>query len=146
MRTQFVAAGTVLLLSLGCRDDTDSPMEPAPTTPEATVIAASALSFWQVSGGGAHTCAVTTDDLAYCWGENRVGELGAGTSTGPEMCSGASDFPCSTRPVLVLGGHRFRQVSAGNGHTCALSTDDLAYCWGGGFWLGTGTSVTRLRP
>src|SRR3954454_6641430 len=147
MRTQFVAAGTVLLLSLGCRDDTDSPTEPAPTTPEAHVTAASALAFRQVSAGGAHSCAVTTDDVAYCWGHNAEGQLGAGTITGPEMCPVFGGLtPCSTRPVLVQGGHKFRQVSAGEFHTCALSADSLAYCWGAGEWLGTGTNVTRLRP
>src|SRR5438128_5129297 len=73
---------SVLVATLGCRDDAGSPTEPAPTSPEADVSAATAVAFWQVSGGGDHTCGVTTDNRAYCWGYNASGQLGAGTNTG----------------------------------------------------------------
>jgi alpha-tubulin suppressor-like RCC1 family protein len=144
-----VRAGALLLALLGCRD-TDSPTEPSPAAAQTAATLAAALAFWQVSGGGNHTCGVTTDNLAYCWGSSSRGQLGAGTLTGPEKCMGdrVGPLPCSTRPVLVQGGHRFRQVSAGGEHTCAVSTDSLAYCWG---WnldgqLGDGTTTTRLTP
>jgi alpha-tubulin suppressor-like RCC1 family protein len=85
------------------------------------------LAFRQVSAGGDFTCGVTTDDVAYCWGLNDNAELGRGTITGPETCT---ESPCSTRPRRVLGGLAFRSVSAGVGHGCGVTTDDLAYCWG----------------
>jgi alpha-tubulin suppressor-like RCC1 family protein len=85
------------------------------------------LAFRQVSAGGDNTCGVTTDDLAYCWGLNDNGQFGRGTNTGPETCL---SHPCSTKPLRVLGGLAFRAVTAGVGHSCGVTTSDVAYCWG----------------
>jgi alpha-tubulin suppressor-like RCC1 family protein len=67
--------------------------------------------------------------VVYCWGSNSTGELGTGTNTGPEGCSTVGDAACSTRPVRVVGGLAFRQVSAGGSHSCGLTTSNVAYCW-----------------
>ncbi|MBA2459963.1 MAG: chromosome condensation regulator RCC1 [Gemmatimonadales bacterium] len=43
----------------------------------------------------------------------------------------------------------FRQVSAGTGgHTCGVTTGNIAYCWGANFSgeLGDGSTTRRLRP
>ena len=107
------------------------------------------LRFRNVSAGYSHTCGVTTDFRAYCWGGNGGGTLGIGSTTGPDACDGnESTGPCSIRPVAVLGGLRFRQVEAGVGHTCGLTTDDVAYCWGSNWagQLGDGTTTTRTVP
>jgi alpha-tubulin suppressor-like RCC1 family protein len=37
------------------------------------------MSFVQVDAGVYHTCGVTTDHAAYCWGSNDYGVLGDGT-------------------------------------------------------------------
>jgi alpha-tubulin suppressor-like RCC1 family protein len=39
------------------------------------------LRFSQVSAGGFYTCGVSTDQAAYCWGNNFGGPLGDGTTT-----------------------------------------------------------------
>ena len=85
-----------------------------------------------ITAGDAHTCALTTDAIAYCWGRNFDGQLGNGTLT---------DSPL---PVLVQGGHRFLQLAAGGTHTCGLQTDSTAYCWGrnGSGQLGVPTTTT----
>jgi alpha-tubulin suppressor-like RCC1 family protein len=70
-------------------------------------------------------------------GLNIFGELGDKTTTQ------------RLTPVRVhAGGLRFRQVSAGSGHTCRVTTGGLAYCWGVNFLgqLGDGTTITRRRP
>ena len=72
-------APALLLAALGCREDAESPTAPEATAPLAT-SATQALAFWQVSGGGGHTCGVTTDYRAYCWGNNWAGELGDATT------------------------------------------------------------------
>lgn len=152
MNTRMIlASGALLLAAFGCRDDTGSPTEPAPSSaPETSETAAAALSFYQVSGGDGHSCGVTADSLAYCWGYNDSGQLGTGTLTGPESCSGAvGPFACSTRPVAVAGGHRFRMVSAGGQHTCGVTGDYRLYCWGRNRegQLGDSTNVRRrTRP
>jgi alpha-tubulin suppressor-like RCC1 family protein len=137
----------ILLAALGCGDETPPPTDPSSTPTLATTAAS--LAFYQLSGGGSHSCGVTTDNRAYCWGYNQLGQLGDGTNTGPESCIGAvGPFGCSTRPVPVAGAYQFRQVSAGNVHTCAVTTDYRAYCWGANSSgdLGDGTTTNRVTP
>jgi alpha-tubulin suppressor-like RCC1 family protein len=147
MNTRLIAAlGTlVLTAALGCRDDAPSPTAPAEPAAAALAAAATPLAFRQVSAGASHSCGVTADDRAYCWGFNFTGQLGIGTMTGPERCG---DWPCSTRPVAVFGGLRFREVSAGATYTCGVTTDDRAFCWGYNAegQLGDGTTATSLTP
>jgi alpha-tubulin suppressor-like RCC1 family protein len=113
-----------------------SPTAPEPA-PALDITAAHTLAFRQVSTGFGHTCGVTTNNLAYCWGFNLFGQLGDGTTT-----------ILSATPVAVAGGLRFRQVSAGSDHTCGVTTDSLAYCWGinRSGELGNGTTTNRLKP
>jgi alpha-tubulin suppressor-like RCC1 family protein len=113
----MIAAG-LLVITLGCREDTESPTEPQATP--ALVTASTPLSFLLVSAGAYHTCGVAVDNRAYCWGLNRDGQLGDGTSVN------------RSRPTPVAGGLRFVQVSASDYHTCGVTTDGLAYCWGKG--------------
>jgi alpha-tubulin suppressor-like RCC1 family protein len=137
MRQVGLAFAPALVLAvLGCREELTSP-----STSEAgsalDITPAQALSFREVSVGLSHTCGVTSSNLAYCWGLNLFGQLGDGTTT-------------ETRPipVAVAGGLRFRQVSAGSDHTCGVTTDSLAYCWGFNHvgQLGDGTTDTHLTP
>jgi alpha-tubulin suppressor-like RCC1 family protein len=132
----ILAAGAMLLAALGCRDDTGSPTEPVATTPQADASAATTLAFWQVSAGHDHTCGLTTDYRAYCWGVNLGGELGDGTTTGRRQ------------PVAVATALRFRQISAGNSRTCGVTTNYRVYCWGNNIFgtLGDGTDQTRPTP
>lgn len=103
---------------------------------------ASRRAFGAVSAGGAHTCAIGTDAALWCWGLNRDGQLGLGAAGTPETCLDPS-FPCSRVPVPVGGTLRFKAVSAGQRHTCAVTVAGAAYCWGsnGSGELGTGAAV-----
>lgn len=103
------------------------------------------LSYpWAVDGGHEftliktkrdHTCALTPMDTAYCWGENRAGQVGDG-STGGERDT----------PTLVTGGHSFTALHVGTSHTCGLQTDGRAYCWGEGAALGDGSGTPTGAP
>ena len=101
--------------------------------------------FIQLRVGFRHTCALTAAGAAFCWGRNATGELGTGSNSGPETCDGLA---CSTRPVRVAGGHVFRQVRAGGEHSCGLTEDRLAWCWGNNPFgqLGDGTVAARIKP
>lgn len=95
------------------------------------------VPFVQVDAGANHTCALSLDDEAFCWGARVYGELGNGQTTGFQI-----------EPVAVAGGHRFKQLNVGDGHTCALTEAGEAYCWGLGVGgqLGTGGTSDESTP
>src|SRR5512140_2120517 len=70
-----------------------------------------------VSGGFAHTCAITTSGSVKCWGANEHGQLGDGS---------ADD---SALPVDVTLPAPATAIAAGYVHTCAIA-GGAAYCWG----------------
>ena len=101
------------------------------------VKVASDLVFKRVAVGAAHTCAVTTDNRAYCWGSNELGQLGDSSSA-----------PLRTLPVRVSGNRRVRLISAGILHSCAVTTEGRAFCWGHGLdgELGNGKKYLSFWP
>lgn len=89
----------------------------------------------QVSVGEYHTCVIASDDKVYCWGRNTSNELGDGNNVD-------SNVPVAVKADGVLAGKTIKQVSAGAFHTCAIASDNKAYCWGnnGNGQLGSGAS------
>ncbi len=83
---------------------------------------------------------VTTDGVTYCWGRNRNGELGNGTT------GGLSNVPVAVSNSASLG---FVTVSQGFFTTCALDGAGAAFCWGrdnGQFGNGSMTVPSSLTP
>jgi alpha-tubulin suppressor-like RCC1 family protein len=100
-----------------------------------------------ITAGGAHTCVVTSEGSAKCWGWNYYGQLGVGTDTGPEICGwGSETYPigCSTVPAAVSGlGSGVSEISSGYADACALMNAGTVKCWGynAGGQLGNGTDT-----
>lgn len=92
--------------------------------------------FVALTAGGYQVCGLSLAQDAYCWGWNRYGQLGDGTTNE------------SSVPVLVGGGLKWSSISSGEFHTCGLTTDGAAYCWGGNEHgqLGTGDTVSVATP
>jgi alpha-tubulin suppressor-like RCC1 family protein len=91
--------------------------------------------FVRVSAGTQHTCGIDDAAAAFCWGDNRLGQVGKGSLTGP---------PISDRDPLaqlVAGGYAFSQLDAGHMHTCALASEGRAYCWGWNYFGQLGNGV-----
>ncbi len=82
-------------------------------------VAIASIAFQSISAGDAHACALTSAGAAYCWGSNAGGQLGTGRAGGGH-----------TVPVAVSGHLVFRTISAGYYHTCGVTRDGKAYCWG----------------
>ena len=109
------------------------------TTVTVTVSrAANAIDIVQLAVG-AHACAVSLTDNAYCWGYNGNGQLGNGGTA-----------LVTAMPVAVAGGLPFEKVvvSQVEDDTCALTIAGIAYCWGRNDRgeIGDGTSTGRLVP
>jgi alpha-tubulin suppressor-like RCC1 family protein len=131
-------AGAVLT-GVSCRgDEATEPTKSDASELRATLATTTVpLAFRQISAGSFHTCGVTSDDKAYCWGNGESGQLGQGQTSGP-----------SFTPVPVQGGLRFKTISGGVNYTCGLTTAGQAYCWGANSFggVGDGTRTARVLP
>lgn len=89
-----------------------------------------------LSAGAVHTCALVSDGRAFCWGQNRQGQLGDGTNEN------------RATPVAVAGDLRFSSIHAGGAQTCGIARDGSEYCWGlnQSGQLGDGTRTNRATP
>ncbi|MCL2824956.1 MAG: hypothetical protein FWD57_13290, partial [Polyangiaceae bacterium] len=90
-----------------------------------------------ISAGRMHTCAITVDGGAVCWGRNNHGQLGDNTTSDRRV------------PTKVFGlDDGVVAISAGGENTCALFSSGEVKCWGENMHgeIGDGTTVSRSVP
>jgi len=89
------------------------------------------------SAGFYHNCALMTGGVGKCWGDNRYGQLGDGTTTNRYTPVNVSSLDSGVAAI-----------TAGGGHTCALTTGGGIKCWGfnGSGRLGDGTTISSTTP
>lgn len=92
-------------------------------TKTATTQIAPGMMLSALSMGTTHSCAIDLGGDAYCWGDNRYGELGIGSV----------DTAAHANPERVTGTLKFKAIDVGRNSTCALGSDDAIYCWGLGY-------------
>ena len=103
------------------------------TSPPATLVANSlspALAAFGTAQGRGFGCALRTDSLIACWGARDHGQTGGAATDTIQNCGGASANWCQRGPALVLGGAKYRQLSAGADHACATRITGEVDCWG----------------
>ncbi len=91
-----------------------------------------------ITVGFDYSCAITEENMVYCWGSNVVGQLGAGTTE--KLCN---------IPIQVQ--YKFqtiKSIDAGSDHTCAVLLSGEIVCWGfnGNGQVGDGTRINRYSP
>jgi alpha-tubulin suppressor-like RCC1 family protein len=89
-----------------------------------------------VGDSGQHTCGISVDKRAFCWGDNAQGQLGDNSIT-------EHHIPTAVDTGLALVG-----IVVGGNHTCGWTPDYRTLCWGdNGFGqLGDGTTTDRRIP
>lgn len=99
-------------------------------------------SVLSIATGSYHTCAIASDNNAYCWGFNTSGELGNGSYSN-------KTFPVAvdtTTGDALLNGKIITSISVGGYHTCTTTTSGYAYCWGRGSSGQLGNGNTSASP
>ena len=90
-----------------------------------------------IAAGDSHTCALTSFGAVKCWGINTDGQLGDGTTIDRH------------NPVNALGlSTGISAITAGEYHSCAVTTLGTVKCWGNNSSgeLGNGTTVSSSTP
>jgi alpha-tubulin suppressor-like RCC1 family protein len=108
----------------------------------------SAGRYTSVSAGACHTCALTDDGRAMCWGNNAMAQIGLGgeivRNALPGCLTRREDqernqstrqiygvkVPPVLKPSTVVGINNVKAIAAGYEHTCAKDANDNVLCWG----------------
>ena len=95
----------------------------------------------QLTAGDYHTCAIASDKQAYCWGGNNHGQIGDGSTTDRLV-------PVAVSQGALPSGSSIRDLTAGEYHTCAIASNNKAYCWGynNDGQIGDNTTTDRSAP
>ncbi len=73
--------------------------------------------------GRSYSCALSERGTMKCWGENRNGYLGYGSTKDVTDAEAAPDIPLDVK---------IKQISCGRFHICAVTEQNTARCWGYG--------------
>jgi alpha-tubulin suppressor-like RCC1 family protein len=112
------------------------------TTAQTTPVLAQYNSYYSISAGSRHMCAISSAaGYIDCWGNDADGQIGNG------YISGNYTSPQLVSILLPSGGSDpMVSVSAGGVNTCAVDQSGNGYCWGDDSYgeVGNGTTGTQI--
>ncbi|MBA3496143.1 MAG: hypothetical protein H0T86_03475 [Gemmatimonadales bacterium] len=91
-------------------------------------LVAGGHSFGTIAVGRDYACGLKSDGAAWCWGWNEWGNLGTGDRE-PALIPRAAAAGIQLRTISLSP-----DVQSGGPHTCGMSTEGEAYCWGANEW------------
>jgi alpha-tubulin suppressor-like RCC1 family protein len=94
---------------------------PIPTLVHKGCIGTRTIS--QIAMGSFHALVLTTDNRMFSWGANAAGQIGDGTTV--------SKFYAVSVQFSLYGSKTIGKITAGGNYSLVMSTDGLAYGWGG---------------
>ena len=96
---------------------------PTPVRVRANISVSAIDPTGRIAAGDKHTCAIALDDIIWCWGDNRMSQLGSSDF--------GDNFSLTPIQTTALPGSRVaHRIVAGANHTCVLATDETVWCWG----------------
>ena len=137
MRRVFLVA--VALVGTAC-GEAAVPASPTDASPDAgcggAISNAAPPRVVDIAAGDSGSCAVYSDGIVWCWGDNTWGQLGTSNPVGDPTPGTVEGIPC------------VQQVTLGAEHTCALQSSGAVWCWGRNIFgqLGDGTRSNANRP
>jgi alpha-tubulin suppressor-like RCC1 family protein/CRISPR/Cas system-associated protein endoribonuclease Cas2 len=99
-----------------------APPPPAPTMMAAPAGGAAGAPM-RVATGQSHSCAIVGEGTVKCWGKNNYGQLGDGSTTNRFT-------PVPLNNGFMRPGLHIVEIVAGLNHTCGLTNEGRAWCWG----------------
>ena len=95
-------------------------------------------TFIDIAAAGEHTCAIKTNGVAYCWGNDNYGSLGKESVKNTER----------QYPVKVSGNKTWVSIATGTWNTCGINDDKYMFCWGKNLLgqLGNNTTSSNSTP
>ena len=77
-------------------------------------------TFIDIAAAQEHTCAIKTNGVAYCWGNDSYGSLGKLSVKNDDR----------QYPVKVSGNKTWVSIATGEWNTCGINDDQYLFCWG----------------
>jgi alpha-tubulin suppressor-like RCC1 family protein len=116
-----------------------------------TPVAVSGLTdVVAIAAGAQHSLALLGNGTVMAWGDNEYGQLGDGSTDGPDHCYKETEpTQCSTAPIQVPGLSDVTAIAAGQNYSLALLANGTVMAWGsnGSGELGDGsTSSGQATP
>ena len=106
------------------------------------VAVSSPSEVGRIAAGDAHTCAIASNDVVWCWGDNTYGQLGS--SAHASIPNGYALSP--VQAAALPGGRVARRITSGNRHVCVLADDGTVWCWGENGFGQVGDSSLSNQP